>query len=219
MAKQSENNTPDALFEIDAANWRLIEEAYGTSLQPKIRTDVIRATEVFLFSQNFGRTDEAIAKVKVILEAHDKAATQFFNELFGGASSLSDAGVYAHHLIDNNFKPARLRSDKADFDVFLDFLRAFHIACNTAIKQLTDPSSDRRGNPRKIWLNRLAEIVEEVKSLRGDASGESNVDHPFVQFVRELQKCLPSECQLDQAAIAEAVLEARSKPRNPRNKE
>lgn len=218
MAKQSEHNTPDALFEIDAANWRLIEEAYGTALQPKIRADVVRATELFLFSQNFGRTDEAIAKVKVILEAHDKAATRFFNELFGGASSLSDAGVYAQHLIDNNFKPARLRSDKADLDVFLDFLRAFHIACNTAIKQLTDSSSDRRGNPRQIWLNRLAEIVEE-KSWRGEGSGESNVDHPFVQFVRELQKCLPSECQLDQAAIAEAVLEARSKPRNPKNKE
>jgi hypothetical protein len=215
MAKHSENNTPDALFEIDAANWRLIEEAYGASLQPNIRADIIRATEVFLFSQNFERTDEAIAKVKVILEAHDKAATRFFNELFGGASSLSDAGVYAHHLIDNNFKPARLRSDKADLDVFLDFLRAFHIACNTAIKQLTDPSSDRRGSPWKIWLNRLAEIVEEVKSLRGEGS----VDHPLVQFVRELQKCLPSECQRDQAAIAEALLEARSKPRKlPRNK-
>jgi hypothetical protein len=209
MAKQSENNTPDGLFEIDAANWRLIEEAYGASLQPNIRADILRATEVFLFSQNFERTDEAIAKVKVILEGHDKAATRFFNELFGGASSLSDAGVYAHHLIDNNFKPARLRSDKADLDVFLDFLRAFHIACNTAMKQLTDPSSDRRVSPWKIWLNRLAEIVEEVKSLHG----ESGVGHPFVQFVGELQKCLPSECQRDQAAIAEALLEARSKPR------
>jgi hypothetical protein len=116
-------------------------------------------------------------------------------------------------LIDNNFKPARLRSGKADLDVFLDFLRAFHIACNTAMKQLTDPSSDRRVSPWKIWLNRLAEIVEQ------DLPGESRLDHPFVQFVGELQKCLPSECQRDQAAIAEALLEARSKPRKlPRNK-
>jgi hypothetical protein len=215
MAKQSENNTPEGLFEIDAANWRLIEEAYGASLQPNIRANILRASEVFLFSQNFERTDEAIAKVKVILEAHDKAAMRFFNELFGAASSLSDAEVYAHHLIDNNLKPARLRSDKADLDVLLDFLRAFHIACNTAMKQLTDPSSDRRVSPWKIWLNRLAEIVEEVKSLHG----ESGVGHPFVQFVGELQKCLPSECQRDQAAIAEALLEARSKPRKlPRNK-
>jgi hypothetical protein len=153
--------------------------------QPRPRAlDQLRVALGFIFSQNFGGTDEAIAKVKVILEAHDKAATRFFNELFGGASSLSDAGVYAHHLIDNNFKPARSRSDKAYLDVFLDFLRAFHIACNTAIKQLSDPSSDRRGSPWKIWLNRLAEIIEEDKSVRGEGS----VDH---QFVGELQKCLP----------------------------
>jgi hypothetical protein len=125
MAKQSENNTPDGLFEIDAANWQLIDEAYGASLQSNIRADIRRATEAFLFSQNFERTDEAIAKVKVILEGHDKAATRFFNELFGSTSSLSDSGVYAHHLIDDNFKPARLRRDKADLDVFLTFFVRF----------------------------------------------------------------------------------------------
>jgi hypothetical protein len=92
MAK---HNIPAPLFEIDAAKWRLIEEAYGAPLQSDIRADIVRATEVFLLSENFGRTGEAIAKVKVILEAHDKAAKRFFNELFGGASSLSDAGVYA----------------------------------------------------------------------------------------------------------------------------
>src|SRR5262245_31273100 len=93
------------------------------------------------------------------------------------------------------------------------FFVRFTLPCNTAIKQLTDPSSDRTGDPWKIWLNGLAEIAEEVKSLRGEGS----VDHPFVQFVCELQKCLPSQCQRDQAAIAEALLEARSKPRK-RNK-
>jgi hypothetical protein len=215
MAKRSQDNGPDAPFEIDAARWRLIEEACGASLQPNVRADIVRATEVFLFSQHFERTDEPIAKVKVILEAHDKAATRFFNELFGGASSFSEADVYAHHLIDNNFKPARLGRARADLDAFLDFLRAFHIACNTAIKQLTDPSMDRTRNPWNNWLNRLAEIVEEVKSLRGEGSGESNVDHPFVQFVRELQKCLPSDCQREREAIAEALLEAQSKNRKP----
>jgi len=36
---------------------------------------------------------------------------------------------------DKNFQPARLGSEKAGLDAFLDLLRAFHIACNTAIKQ------------------------------------------------------------------------------------
>ena len=213
MAKHSQGDTPDPAFKIDSANWRRIEKAYGASLPPNVQESIVRATEAFLFLQSFERTAEPLAKVKVILEAHDKAATRFFNELFGGPSSFSDAGVYAHHLIDNNFRPARLGSDKAGLDAFLDFLRAFHIACNTAIKQLNDPSTAQKGNPWKIWLDRLAEIVAEVKPLHGEGGEERKVDHPFVQFVRELQNCLPSECQHDQAAIAEALLEARPKAR------
>ena len=85
---------------------------------------------------------------------------------------------------------------------------------DAAIKQLNDPSIAPKGNPWKIWLNRLAEIVAEVKSSSGEGDDESKVDHPFVQFIRELQNCLPAEYQRDQAALAEALLEARSKPRN-----
>ena len=212
MAKHSQGNITDAPFEIDNANWRLIEEAYGASLPPNVRADIVRATEVFFFSENFARTGEPTATVKVILEAHDKAATRFFNELFGSPSSFSDAGVYAHSLIDSNFKPPRLGSDKEGLDALLDLLRAFHIACNTAIKQLNDPSTAHKGKPWKIWLNRLAEIVAEVKSLRGKGGDESKVDHPLVQFVREMQNCLPSECQRDQAAIEQALLEAQQNP-------
>ena len=210
----AEHSPPDSAFNIDSANWRRVEKAYGASLPSNVRENIVRATEAFLFLQHFERTTEPLAKVKVILEAHDKAATRFFNDLFGGPSSFSDAGVYAHHLIDKNFQPARLGSEKAGLDAFLDFLRAFHIACNAAIKQLNDPSIAPKGNPWKIWLNRLAEIVAEVKSSSGEGDDESKVDHPFVQFIRELQNCLPAEYQRDKAAIAEALLEARSKPRN-----
>jgi len=108
MAKHSQGNITEAPFEIDSVNWRLIEEAYGASLPPDVRADIVRATEVFFFSESFARTGEPTANVKVILEAHDKAAMRFFNELFGSPSSLSDAGVYAHHLIDSNFKPRLL---------------------------------------------------------------------------------------------------------------
>jgi hypothetical protein len=165
---------------------------------------------VFFFSESFARTGEPTANVKVVLEAHDKAATRFFNELFDSPSSFSDAGVYAHHLIDSNFKPPRLGSDNSGLDAILDFLRAFHIACNAAIKQLNDPSTAQKGNPWKIWLNRVAEIVAEVKSLRGKGGDESAIDRPLVQFVREMQNCFPSECQRDPAAIEQALLEAKT---------
>ena len=201
------HNTPAPLFEIDPAKWRLIEGAYGAPLQSNMRAEIVRATEVFLLSENLARTGEGIARVKVILEAHDKAATRFFNELFGSASSVSDAGVYAHHLIDNNFKPARSRNDKAGLDSFLDCLRAFHIACNSAIKELTDPSAEQKGERWRVWLNRLAEIFEGDKPVRG-AGG---VGHRIVKAVGELQKLLPPEYHRDQAAIARALLETRSK--------
>ena len=84
MAKHSQGDTPDPAFNIDSANWRRIEKAYGASLPPSVRDSIVRATEAFLFLQSFERTAEPLAKVKVILEAHDKAATRFFNELFGG---------------------------------------------------------------------------------------------------------------------------------------
>ena len=58
----------------------------------------------FFFFESFEHAPEPLAKVKVILEAHDKAATRFFNELFASPFAGSDTGVYAHHLIQKNFK-------------------------------------------------------------------------------------------------------------------
>jgi hypothetical protein len=88
------------VFDVDAVQWRRIEEAYGSTFPPGVRADIVRATEAYVFLQSFEQTSEGLAKAKVILEAHDKAATRFFNELFAGPSAVSDAGVYAHYLIE-----------------------------------------------------------------------------------------------------------------------
>lgn len=210
MVDHSQGDTPSAVLKIDSANWRLIEKTYGASLTPKVRAEIVRATEAFLFFENFERTGEPLAKVKVILEAHDKAATRFFNELFASPSALSDAGFYAHHLIDNNFKASRLESDAAGLDVFLDFLRAFHIACNASIKQLNDPSVGE-GNAWNSWISRLAEILAKAKSAHDDRGS----DNQLVSFVWELQKCVPAECRRNQAALNEALLEAGPKHQKP----
>jgi hypothetical protein len=103
--------------------WRQIEKAYGSPLPPAVRGDLVRATEAFVFLQSIEGTPERKAKVKVILEAHDKAATRFFNELFSGASATSDAGVYAHFLIEANFKSPPLRGKV--IHAATEFLRPF----------------------------------------------------------------------------------------------
>jgi len=205
----------DLIINIDSAKWRQIEKAYGSSLSPTVRADIIRASEAFLFLESFERTPEPLAKVKVILEAHDKAATRFFNELFAGPSAVSDAGIYAHHLIEKNFKASQLGKD-AGLDALLNLLRAFHIACNTSIKQLHDASNSsafRKGNAWATWISRLTEILKAVKlpvAVRKDGGSKSKTDKqsPFVSFVWQLQKCLPAECQRhtqSEAALADAL--------------
>ena len=218
----------DRALSIESAKWQQFEKAYGSSLSPNLLADVVRATEAFLFLEPFERTAEPLAKVKVILEAHDKAATRFFNELFAGPSAVSDAGIYAHHLIENNFKASQLMSDGAGLDALLNLLRAFHIACNTSIKQLNDasPSSAfRKGNAWTNWTSQLSEILNEVKLpvyVSEDGGRKSNdKQSPFALFVWELQKCLPAECRRhtqSEAALADALSEAHSLARKPGNK-
>jgi hypothetical protein len=222
MAKHSQRDTPDPTLKIDGANWQRIEKAYGAPLPPDLRESIVRATEAFLFLQSFERSAEPLAKVKVILEAHDKAATRFFHELFGGPSAVSDAGVYAHYLIENNFKASQLAAGTTGLDAFLNLLRAFHIACNSAIKQLNGPSLSpavQRGDAWKTWISQLRPILSEGKlpvAVRKDDSNKSNgaKQSSFVPFVWELQKCLPTECRhaaQSEPALADALRKAFSR--------
>ncbi len=99
----------------------------------------------------------------MILEAHEKAATRFFNELFASPFAVSDAGVYAHHLIEKNFKASQISGDNRGLDTLLNLVRAFHIACNTSIKQLNESSASstfEKGNAWTNWISRLMEILE-----------------------------------------------------------
>ena len=204
------------LFNVDAVQWRRIEKAYGSSLPPGVRAAIVRATEAYIFLQSFEQNSEGLAKAKVILEAHDKAANRFFNELFAGPSAVSDAGVYAHYLIESNFKTSELKGEVRGLDVFLNLLRAFHVACNASIKQLNDPSSPafQGDNAWKVWIARLVEILSEVKlpvSVRTERSQSKGTKPlPFVLLVWELQACLPTECRhhaQSEASLADALSE------------
>ena len=98
--------------------------------------------------------------------------------------------------------------------MFLNLLRAFHVACNASIKQLNDPSSPafQVGNAWNVWIDRLAEILSEVKlpvSVRNERS-KSKGTKPlaFVLLVWDLQARLPTECRhaaQSEAALADAL--------------
>lgn len=180
------------LFNVDAVQWRRIEKAYGSSLPPGVRAAIVRATDAYIFLQSFEQTSEGLAKAKVILEAHDKAATRFFNELFAGSSAISDAGVYAHYLIESNFKTSELKGQARGLDVFLNLLRAFHVACNASIKQLNDPSSPwcvdtalvaRVGAPCRVRATSLMALAS-FKTLGARSKKRENRKGFFVQSTK-----------------------------------
>ena len=213
-------NARDRALNFDSALWRQIENACGVSLPPNVRADIDRATQAFLFFESFEHAPEPLAKVKVILEAHDKAATRFFNELFASPFAGSDAGVYAHHLIEKNFKVSQIARNAAGLDTLLSLLRAFHIACNTSIKQLNEPpasSTFRKGNAWTNWISRLTEILRGAKLPFGVGKpignkSRSDKQSPFTLLVWELQLCLPAECRRHThsvTALADAIIEVR----------
>jgi hypothetical protein len=211
----------DLDLHIDSASWRRIEKACGLSFSPSLRSDIVQATDSFLFLKHFARTHEPLAKVKVILEAHDKAATRFFNELFAGPSAVSDAGIYAHHLIEENLKFTQAGKDALGLDAMLNLLRAFHIACNASLKQLNDASSAAalQQVDEDAWVNWIRRLSKTFEGLQSPGAGgkDRGSENPssFVSFVWELQKCLPAECRLDQAALEKTLPEARPKNQKP----
>jgi hypothetical protein len=197
------------IVDIEDDRWRQIEITYGSALSPSVRAGIIQATNSYLFLRRVEAAPERMAKVKIVLESHDKAASRFFNELFTGPSVTSEAGAYAHYLIENNFKSSQTSVTELGLDGLLDGLRAFHIACNASIKQLSDPKSSsdtRKGDAWRIWINQLAENISEVE---WKDKGKRAKQLP--SLVWELQNYLPRECRYDahsKAALAEVISEA-----------
>jgi hypothetical protein len=213
-------DTGDPVINVDDAAWQRIEMSCGWSLAPDMRSDLVRATEEFLLFESLERTAQPLAAVKVTLEAYDKAAGRFFHALFTDPSGPSDSSVYAHHLIESNFKESRLINETVSFDALLNLLRAFHIACNVSLRQLNDHSVSafKSGNGWRLWVWRLTKIVDKAglsSSVRKDVGSKSKEDRqsPFVRFVWELQQCLPEECRRhihSMGALADAISEAQS---------
>jgi hypothetical protein len=217
------NDTHDLPPAINGTQWKQIEKAYGTPIPEDVRLDILRATREFLLFERLERTTKPVAEVKVILEAYDKAADRFFHALFTDPSGSSDAGVYAHHLIETNFKDSRL-GQVAVFDTVLRLLRAFHVACNVSLKQLSDfcNTDSTSWNAWQRWVCRLTEIVRAAnlpwKVLK--ETGETAKPSDFVILVHDLQVCLSTEGRqptLSMKELATAISRARAASRFTRS--
>lgn len=151
--------------------------------------------------------------MKVVLESYDKAASRFFNAIFADPAGQSAASIHAHDLIELNFKKGR---GESLFDEMLALLRAFHISCNAALKelrelQISSPSTDTAW---RLWIRWLSELMNETKLPSPGfkdlgANGKRGDQSAFTELVWELQLCLPKQVRRHTASKEECAASIR----------
>jgi hypothetical protein len=194
------------------AEWQGIEAACGWALSETLRENILRVTRGFLSLEIYQQMGGNVADVKVVLESYDKAGSRFLNAIFADPSGQSAASSHAHDLIELNFK----KSSESLFDEMLALLRAFHISCNSALKELRQlqisPSST--DNAWRLWIRWLSELINETGlSSSGSkdfgAKSKSDDQSAFTEFVWELQRCLPAEVRRHTASKEECAASIR----------
>jgi hypothetical protein len=192
---------------LNDGEWRGIEAACGWTLSKTLRDDIIRVTQEFLTLENV--QIDNVADVNVVLESYDKASSRFFRAIFADPSGQSAASIHAHDLIESSSRRSG-KNEESLFDTMLTTLRAFHIACNIALKQLREiqTSSSRSDKAWRLWISWLTEIIEQA-GLRSwvskDLGSKGNGNDQFTAFVWQLQRCLPEEVRRHTASKEDCV--------------
>lgn len=200
----------DAQF--NDADWRSIEAACGWTVSKRLRENILRVTRQFLTLETLQRGN--VADVKIVLESYDKSASRFFNAIFADSSAAS---VHAHDLIEASSKRAGKSDEASVFDAMLTLLRGFHLACNTALKELRElqASPCKSDKAWRWWIWRLTEVIEEagLPSLVSEDTSDEQCA-PFARLVWQVQRCLPERVRhytASEAECAKAISDAQAR--------
>jgi len=181
-----------SLFTID---WRKIKRAYGQPLSADARE--VAATRSFVLFEESERTGAPIARVQTTIKACKRGASKFQN----GLPSLESVpeSYDAQFFISKNFSNPPL-GDRL-FEILHNLLTSFDVACNAALKELSESTSFKKeGDAWCSWIRKLNRIMENnglPADVRKDAGNKSKSDKqsPFTLLVGELQSCLPVGCR------------------------
>jgi hypothetical protein len=186
---KSGDEKPISLVTID---WQKIEQAYGQPLSADVRQGLVTAATSFVLFEGSERKGSPIGDVQTTIETCRSHASEFQRGL---PSIESVRGSYAQLLISKNFNNPPL-GDRL-FEILHNLLTSFDVACNTALKELSEsPSYKKEGDAWVSWIRRLNGIMENnglPADVRKDAGNKSKSDKhsPFTLLVGELQYCLP----------------------------
>jgi hypothetical protein len=150
------------------------------------------ATTYFVLFEEPERTGKSVANVRRTIQAFKTRVGKL-------QKALPGRDDVAALIISKNFNDRSLRD--TPFQILHNFLALFEIACNSALKELSESSfSKREGDAWNSWVRRLSQILKNnglPVGVRKDAGNKSKSDGPsrFTLLVRGVQSCLPRECR------------------------
>jgi hypothetical protein len=212
-------------IELNDAQWKSIELAYGRSITPEVREQIVLATNRFIqlekaeegvetMSDAIKRIDALHKCAKALIAAIDKrpigdTTREYVDDGIALEYSSLETGDFGKRFSTRNYVSC----------LCLELSR-FVAACEKTSGQFTDASQNTYwpdGAAREIWIRDLTRLleahglptgvrkdIERRESLPDDAS-------PFLKFIRALQDCLPNRYQRTSArgALSEAITKAR----------
>jgi hypothetical protein len=205
---------------ISKADWLRIENAYGQQLPAAVREGVVDVTQKFVCWEIAEQEAKPIADAMRLIETYKKAAANFQRMLDTERMSDKeyDTASFVQRLISRNFHNIDPRRGLGKpFDLLQDVFNEFDSACERAVGKLGPTPKIitlREGQVWRWWIRDLSKIMKDNSlpaSVRKDSDKSTKLS-PFLVFVRELQKCLPKECNFpahSDRALAEAIVRAR----------
>ena len=211
-------------LELDTADWQRIEQAYGQTLQPHLRLEVIRVTKTFLY---FATTEEALPLR--LAQQRAKRLRDSASRLLREIARKSDVAGYTDEFVGVLFKQFFFEGKteearKPNIDslpaVVIETLSALVRACDAAAKHWKALSKEtwiwQDGEAWNHWIVELTDLMELNRlpiaaSISQPKLADTNTS-PFVRFVKELQHSIPKKYRRSYhwvVALTEAIKRAR----------
>jgi prephenate dehydratase len=153
LASLAPGEEPPSLFTID---WQKVERAYNRSLTAEVRDAMVSTTRFFVLSGSSERTGQPIGLVQTIIKACKRRASDLQRVL---PSFESEDALHAVFFISKNYSDTRL-ADGRLFIAFQGFLTSFQLACDAALKEISEFPAVKEGDEWQSWIRSLNRIAK-----------------------------------------------------------
>jgi hypothetical protein len=200
-AKVPVSTTSSVMLDLTEADWQDLQAAYGQTLAPAVREQVLNASRHYLSMAGSEMAAEPMAEAVKRAERLRKAARSLLMLIEQSSSmALDAAALYADeeigwHLYERVFHPSRRKKCLTPFASEVSY---FLTACDSALDEMTrcsNPGYWRDGAAWDDWIIANRQIMETnglPVSVRKDTDkNKSGRPSAFVEFIRELQGRFP----------------------------